>query len=199
MDENEYKTLRKNFHFNDVTLLYGITPRLGRHLAERFKGMCILETCTGAGFLTIELAKVAKKVITVDISQEALDQAKHNTTVEKVEFKITFLHGDILSQNILDQIPAIDGAILDPVWSHQDLSLTQMSPPAHLLFETIKMRTQNIALILPPNTDEKCLESFPEREQEILYLDGIPALMCLYFGHMRLSKKSEFHAPQNIP
>ena len=37
MDENEYKKLRKNFHFNNDTLLYGITPRLGQHLAERFK------------------------------------------------------------------------------------------------------------------------------------------------------------------
>lgn len=199
MDKKEYKKIGKNFHFSDDTLLYGITPRLGQHLAERFKAMCILETCTGAGFLTIELAKIAKKVITVDISQEALNQAKHNTKVENVESKITFLQGDILSQNILDQIPAVDGAILDPVWNHQNLNLAHMSPPAHLLYETIKIRTENIALILPPNTEEKSLEQFPEHEQELLYLDGMPALMCLYFGHLKCCKKSEFHAQKNIP
>lgn len=194
MDRKEYIKLGKNFHFNDDTLLYGITPRLGQHLAKRFKEMFILETCTGAGFLTIELAKVAKKVITVDINQEALNQAKHNTRVVNVDSKIIFLHGDILSQNIQDQIPAVDGAILDPVWNHQDLSLSQMSPPAHLLYETIKRKTENIALILPPSTDEKSLELFPENEQEILYLDGMPALMCLYFGHLKRCEKSEFHA-----
>jgi 16S rRNA G966 N2-methylase RsmD len=199
MDKKEYRKLGKNYNFNDNTLLYGITPRLGQHLAERFKEMCVLETCTGAGFLTIELAKVAKKVITVDISQEALDQAQYNATVENVESKITFLQGNILNQNILDKIPAVDGAILDPVWNHQDLNLTQMSPPAYLLYETIKRRTENIALILPPNTDEKSLERFPEYEQEILYLDGMPALMCLYFGHLKRCKKSEFHARENIP
>lgn len=194
MDKEEYKKIGKNLHFNDHTLLYGITPRLGKHLAERFKGMCILETCTGAGFLTIELAKVARKVITVDINVEALNQAKHNTQVENVDSKIIFLQGDVLSQNILGQIPVIEGAILDPVWNHPDLSLAHMSPPAQLLYETIKRKTENIALILPSSAEKKSLESFPEHEQELLYLDGIPALMCLYFGDLKCCKNSKYHA-----
>lgn len=194
MNKEEYKKIGKNFHFNDDTLLYGITPRLGKHLAERFKDMCILETCTGAGFLTTELAKIAKQVITVDINLEALNQAKHNTKVENVESKIIFLQGDILSREILDQIPAIDGAILDPVWNHPDFNLIHMSPPAYLLYETIKRKTENIALILPPSTEQKALEYFPEHEQEILYLDETPALMCLYFGHLKCCKNSKYHA-----
>lgn len=193
MDKKEYKKIGKNFHFNDDTLLYGITPRLGKHLAERFKDMCVLETCTGAGFLTIELAKVAKKVITVDINPEAQNQAKHNTKVENVDSKIIFLQGDILSQSILDQIPAIDGAILDPVWNHPDLNLASMSPPAYLLYETIRRKTENIALILPPSTKQTSLVHFPENEQEILYLDEKPALMCLYFGNLKCCNNSKYH------
>lgn len=156
--------------------------------------MCVLETCTGAGFLTIELAKVAKKVISVDISPEALNQAKHNTKVENIDSKIIFLQGDILSKNILDQIPPIDGAILDPVWNHPDLNLANMSPPAYLLYETIKRKTENIALILPPSIEQKSLVHFPENEQEILYLDEIPALMCLYFGNLKCCKNSKYHS-----
>ena len=86
-----------------------------------------------------------------------------------MDSKILFLKGDILSQTILDQIPVINGAILDPVWNHPDLDLDHMSPPAHLLYETIK-KIENIALILPPSTEQKSLVRFPEHEQEILYL-----------------------------
>jgi hypothetical protein len=133
-------------------------------------------------------------VITVDINPEALSQAKYNTKVENVESKIIFLQGDILSHSILDQIPAIDGAILDPVWNHPDLDLDHMSPPAYLLYETIKEKTKNIALILSPSTEQKSLERFPENEQEILYLDEIPALTCLYFGNLKYRKNSKYHA-----
>lgn len=34
MDKDELKRLNQNFQVVDETLLYGITPRLGSHLAE---------------------------------------------------------------------------------------------------------------------------------------------------------------------
>ena len=78
MDKKEFQKLNDNYHVNENTLLYGITPRLGSHIADRFRNLTVLETCGGAGFLTIELSKVAKKVLTIEINEEHQNQAKHN-------------------------------------------------------------------------------------------------------------------------
>ena len=91
MDKKEFDSLGKEFHVNKDTLLYGITPRLGSHFAERFKGLKVLETRTGAGFLTMEFAKVAEKATTIDINKDCINQAKHNAKIEGMESKITFL------------------------------------------------------------------------------------------------------------
>lgn len=196
MDKKEFDSLNKDLKIDSETLLYGITPRLGSHLAERFKGFVVLETCSGAGFLTIELAKVAKKVITVDINAKSLGYAQHNTRALGVEKIVEFIQGDILNENTLKKIPKIDAAILDPVWNDQILS--HMSPPATLLFETIKKRTQNIALILPPTTEKSSLDLFPHHELEMLYLDGELALLCLYFGKLARSQPSSFNAENRV-
>ena len=98
----------------------------------------------------------------------------------------------ILNEKILKRIPKVDAAILDPVWNDQILS--HMSPPATLLFETIKKKTQNIALILPPKTEKSSLDLFPQHELETLYLDGELALFCLYFGKLARSQQSSFSA-----
>ena len=38
----------------------GIDQRFTNHFAERFVGLNVLETCTGAGFTTLSLARTAK-------------------------------------------------------------------------------------------------------------------------------------------
>jgi protein-L-isoaspartate O-methyltransferase len=59
----------------------GIDHRLASHIAERFDNVTVLETCTGAGFTTIALARVAKHVLTVEINPAHQDQARHNVTL----------------------------------------------------------------------------------------------------------------------
>ncbi|NGX54296.1 MAG: 50S ribosomal protein L3 glutamine methyltransferase [Chlamydiae bacterium] len=192
MDRKELLKLNSTFDVNEETLLYGITPRLGSHIAKRFKLMTVLETCSGAGFLTIELAKVAKKVIAVDVNADFLKQAGHNTSLEGIQDKIDFLHGDILSPIVLKKIIGVDAAILDPVWNDQ--TLAGMSPPADQLFQVVSKKTPNIALILPPSIDKTSLNQFPPYELGKLYQDGELALFCLYFGTLKHEEESEFRA-----
>ena len=54
---------------DERTFIMGIDQRFTRHFAERFIDLNILETCTGAGFTTISLARTAKHVITVEIDE----------------------------------------------------------------------------------------------------------------------------------
>lgn len=191
MDKNELKKLNHEYLTNENTLLYGISPRLGSHIAAKFKNLTVLETCGGAGFLTMELAKVARKVISVDISGEHQSQAKYNTATAGVHENIFFITGDIQDEKVLTQLPDFDAAILDPAWN--DRIISNMSPPADQLFQVIYQRTKNIALILPPET-EAFLSQFPSHELEKLYLDGELSLICLYFGILAKSKTSKFEA-----
>jgi hypothetical protein len=50
-----------NYIADAHTFKMGIDRRFTEHFATRFKNMTVLETCTGAGFSTISLAKYAKK------------------------------------------------------------------------------------------------------------------------------------------
>ena len=106
----------------------------------------VLECCTGAGFLTIELAKTARHVVTVEIEDSYLRAAQHNVRLAGVK-NVTFLHGDVLDPQTLSKIPKLDAAILDPVWGN---TLEQMSPPPDRLIRIVQLHTRNIALILPP-------------------------------------------------
>jgi tRNA1(Val) A37 N6-methylase TrmN6 len=60
------------------TFTMGIDRRFTAEMATRFCRRRVLETCTGAGFTTIALARVAAHVVTVEIEPAHQVQAKHN-------------------------------------------------------------------------------------------------------------------------
>jgi tRNA G10 N-methylase Trm11 len=189
MKRAEFEKLDKRYLVPGKGLLYAISPRLARHFAQRFQGKTVLECCTGAGFLTIELAKVARHVFTVDIDEPSLRAAQHNVSVADVEGNVTFIQGDVLHPQTLSTILKVDAAILDPVWGKTPQDMT---PPADRLVTIIRGFTPNIALILPPYTDQRSIDSFFPDEVEKLYLDGAPALICLYMGALSKQVTSEF-------
>jgi len=57
---------------NEHTFILGSDHQFASHFAKRFVGMQVLETCTGAGFTTIPLARRAKHVYTVEINQKCI-------------------------------------------------------------------------------------------------------------------------------
>ncbi len=59
-------------------------------------GRTVLDCCTHTGAFALNLAKAgAKKVCAVDISQDALDQAKHNAVLNGLENRIEFQKADL--------------------------------------------------------------------------------------------------------
>lgn len=183
-DENTYKM--------------GIDIRFTSHIAERFQGLHVLETCTGAGFSTISIAKAAASVRTIEIDQTHQQQARSN--VDRAGFlkKVQFIHGDCLDVGMLKSIGPIDAVYLDPDWAETAAKVIgfvnlKMRPPADTLFEFYYQRTGNIALILPPSIAVDDLAILPEHEREKLFMDGRHELYCLYFGDLiRTQGESEF-------
>ncbi len=178
---------------DEHTFVMGIDPRFTAHIAERFRGRTALETCSGAGFTTIALARAAAHVITVEIEAVHQAQAQHNIARAGLLDRVTFVLGDVLDERIWDGLPPVDAAFLDPDWAitgprhvHRFLGSTTR-PPADALLERVLRATPNAALVLPPQLDPREFAALPPHERQKLYLGGSHELYCLYFGALARS------------
>ena len=189
-----------DFVADETTFTMGIDRRFTAHIAERFMGRRVLETCTGAGFTTIALARAAAHVTTVEIDPSRLAQARKNVSRAGLSDNVDFISGDILNEALLARLPAIDAAFLDPDWAAAGpdhvfrFRDSNTQPPADRLLERALRLTANTALVLPPLLEVPELHGLPENERESLYMDGNHELYCLYFGGLaRTLGETEYH------
>jgi hypothetical protein len=175
---------------DEHTFVLGSDHRFGIHFAERYYGRTILETCTGAGFITIQLAKTAKHVYTVEINPAHQKQAIANLEIAGLSDRVTFIEGSILDQTILNCLPEINGAFIDPDWAvngpdHDYCFInSNTQPAADALLERILTITPNVAMVLPPATPTEEFGGLPDHEIERLYIGKSLELLCLYFGEL---------------
>ena len=168
----------------------GIDQRITRHFAERFAGLNVLETCTGAGFSTIALARTARHVITVEIDESIRKKAISNVKKAGLSAKVTFLLGSILEAKTLKKIPKVDAAFIDPDWAVTGpdhiyrFQQSNTQPPADLVLRNMLNMTDNVAIVLPPFIPVEEFEGLPEHELEKIYLGDSHELFCLYFGDL---------------
>jgi len=181
----------------------GIDQRLTRHFAERFIGLTALETCTGAGFTTISLARTAKHVITVEIDESIQKKAISNIKKAGLSAKVSFLLGSILETEIIKRIPKVDAVFIDPDWAVTGpdhiyrFQQSNTQPPADLVLRNMLKLTDNVAIVLPPFIPVEEFEGLPKHELEKIYLGESHELYCLYFGDLiRSSGKSEFRVTE---
>jgi hypothetical protein len=168
----------------------GIDRRFAAEIAERLRNRRILETCTGGGFTTIELARVAAHVFTVEIDTAHQAQAKQNVAMAGLLDHVTFVLGDIMLDDTWKALSDIDAAFLDPDWAvtgpghiHR-FRRSSTRPPADELLDRVFRATRNVALVLPPTLDTHELDGLPSNERQKLYMDGNHELYCLYFGDL---------------
>lgn len=174
----------------ETTYRLGIDARITERIAERFHNRIVFESCTGAGFTTIALAKAAKRVVTVELQIEHQEQARKNLAKAHVLDRVELILGDCLSNVVLNQVGDINAAFLDPDWALGGprhvcrFRSSNMQPPADSLLEAILKLTADVALILPPFINLNELEGLPQHELQAIYLEQEHALYCLYFGQL---------------
>jgi len=172
------------------TFKMGIDFRLAKVIVERFAGRRVLETCTGAGFTTIALARRAAHVVSVEIDSDHQRQARTNLEHAGLLDRVTLVGGDVLSELVLSTLPPVDSAFLDPDWADDSAGHvyrfrdSNMRPPADRLLARVRKLTRDVALVLPPSLDPRELDGLPIHEHRKLFLDGGHALDCLYFGRL---------------
>ena len=179
-----------HYFADDYSYIMGIDKRFTNHLSQRFYNKVVLESCSGAGFSTIVLAKYAKHVYSIEIDDARLAQAKKNAQIAGVESKITFIRGDVTSPKILDMIHGVDAAFIDPDWALRGNNHifrfinSNTQPPSDILLDLIHKKTPNITLVQPPYIDKNEFYELASYECEYLYLNGKHELYCLHFGDL---------------
>lgn len=182
------------------TFIMGIDQCFTKHFAERFIDLTVLETCTGAGFTTLSLARTAKHVYTVENDEENQKKAINNIEKAGLSSNVTFIFGSILEPEILKGLPMVDAVFIDPDWAvtgpdHEYLfQQSNTQPPADVVLGNMLKITDNVAIVLPPFIKTEEFEGLPKHECEKLYLGESHELYCLYFGKLkRLVSETEFH------
>lgn len=184
------KKFGNDYTADERTFKMGIDQRFTAHFAKRFRGLKVLETCTGAGFTTISLARTASHVFTVEIDQAHQNQAISNVEKAGLTTKVSFIHGSILDQGLLDSLPSVNAVFIDPDWADTDpdhiyrFINSNTRPPADIVLNKIFELTKNVAIVLPPLLDVQELDRLPGHEIEKLYLGESHELFCLYFGEL---------------
>ncbi len=186
---------------DERSFIMGIDQRFTEYFSERFKRLNVLETCTGDGFTTISLARVAKHVYSIEIDQAIQKDAISNIEKAGLLTQVTFIQGNILDQSLLENLPSVDAAFIDPDWAVTGpkhvyrFKHSNTQPPSDTVLNNILKITQNVAIVLPPYIDVQELKGLPEHEQESLYLGESHELFCLYFGKLiRSLGETKYHA-----
>lgn len=187
---NKYLANKDSYHM-------GIHHSLGEAIAKRFGGQKIcLDSCSGAGFMALMLAKYVDMVISLDVNQEHIQQAKENSKIAGVEHKIRFIDEDVI--NAIESLD-FEAAFLDPDWAkpgdekgNHVSELSEMNPPADILLAKVFKKTQNVCLRLPKSFNLEKLSNLPLHEVEAVYLENELKFYCIYFGClMKIEGNSE--------
>ena len=183
----------------DATYRMGLDARFASHIADRFTGRVVLETCTGGGFTTIALARRAAHVFSVEIDPERQKEAMRNAAIAGVGDHVTFIRSDIFDVKIDSLAKRIDAALIDPDWSDTGSNHvyrfldSNTQPPSDWILEYLGDYTENITLVQPPFVDKREFEQLLPHELESLYMSGKQELFCLYFGELRrMTGNTEF-------
>ena len=184
------KKFGDDYTADERTFIMGIDERFTSHFAKRFSGRCVLETCSGAGFTTISLARTAARVTTVEIHGPTREKAIQNVHRAGLSERVSFVSGDIMNPETIETLPMIDAVFMDPDWAvtgpeHMYRFLgSNTQPPADALLDKMLSITQNVAMVLPPFIDTREFEALPPHELERLFLGDSHELFCLYFGDL---------------
>jgi len=184
------RKLGGDYAANDRTFKMGIDQRFTSHIAERYSGRTVLETCTGGGFTTISLARTARHVFTIEIDPAIQAQARLNLERAGLLENVTFLGGNALDRDLLSHVGPVDSALLDPDWAVTGpehvfrFQRSNTRPPADELLERVFSLTGNVGLVLPPLVDSREFSGLPQHELQAMYMGESHELYVLFFGDL---------------
>jgi len=166
------------------------TPEVvGRYRAGRLKCDVLADISCGIGGQAVCFAKECGSVYGVDIDGERLECARRNAGVYGVD-NITFIKGDALSPQVVEQVADADIIFSDPARpAKEDVRQTDsLRPGIPMVIEAYRDVTDSFAFEAPPQMPPERIDL--DCEREYLGVDGQLNRLTLYFGPLKRCGRS---------
>jgi len=171
------------------------TPEVvARYRAGRLKCSVLADISCGIGGQAVCFAKECGSVYGIDIDGERLDCARSNAGVYGVD-NITFIEGDALSPQVVEQVADADVIFSDPARpAEEDVRQTDsLRPGIPMVLEAYRDVTGSFAFEAPPQMPPERIDF--DCEREYLSVDGQLNRLTLYFGPLKRCERSAVVLP----
>lgn len=194
-------TRKRNFEkklFSDEDGLRFATPwPVAAYRAKRLKCSSLADISCGIGGQTLYFAKECETVYAIEIEPAKIELARKNCRLFGLD-NVEFICGDALSEDVLEQIPAVDVVFSDPAraTTEDKRDIYNLTPHIPDVLTAYSEKTSNFVFEAPPQLP-------PERipfdcELEYLSLDGELNRLDLYFGRLKTCSRSALALPGSI-
>ncbi|KAF5418099.1 MAG: tRNA/tmRNA/rRNA uracil-C5-methylase, TrmA/RlmC/RlmD family [Candidatus Methanocomedens sp.] len=166
------------------------TPEVvASYRAGRLKCSVLADISCGIGGQAVCFAKECGSVYGIDIDGERLECARRNAGVYGVD-NITFIEGDALSPQVVEQVADADVIFSDPARpAEEDVRQTDsLRPGIPMVMEAYRDVTDSFAFEAPPQMPPRRIDF--DCEREYLSVDGQLNRLTLYFGPLKRCERS---------
>ncbi|MBQ3620755.1 MAG: class I SAM-dependent methyltransferase [Methanosarcinaceae archaeon] len=163
--------------------------------ASRLKCRTIADISCGIGGQTIYFAKMCEHVYAVEIDPKKIEYAKENCRKHGLT-NVTFICGDALSPEVIEQIPPVDIVFSDPARPpEEDERRTDcLRPGIPDVMKAYAHLTENFAFEAPPQMPPERIDM--DCEKEYISLNGQLNRLTLYFGKIKQFERIAVSLPE---
>ncbi|HIP89280.1 MAG TPA: methyltransferase [Thermococcus paralvinellae] len=178
-------------------LRYATHEVVAEYRARRVKPESIADVSCGIGIQLIFFAKYAREAYAIDIDERKLSYAMKNAEKYGVKEKIKFIHGDSLSEEVINQVNA-EVIFSDPARPPEmpERRLEDLLPSPLKIYEAYKHKTDAFIFDLPPQIRRKKVPWKGEFEYIDLY--GQLNRLTFYFEPLAKAERSAVLLPRGV-
>ncbi|AIF70191.1 methyltransferase [Palaeococcus pacificus DY20341] len=178
-------------------LRYATHEVVADYRAKRLKPKSIADVSCGIGIQLIFYAKYAEEAYAIDIDERKLFYAMKNAEKYGVKDRITFIRGDSLSEEVVNQVDA-DIIFSDPARPPEmpERRLEDLLPSPLAVYDAYKHKTDSFIFDLPPQIRR---ERIPWKgEFEYIDLYGKLNRLTFYFEPLAKAERSAVLLPKGV-
>jgi tRNA1Val (adenine37-N6)-methyltransferase len=154
---------------------FGVDAVLLANFARVKKGMKVIDLCTGTGIIPFIIAGKtdAASIAGVEIQEDMVEMAERSTIFNKLEDRISFIHGDLKDKELLKNIPRADVVTVNPPYKLQSAGILNPDDKFAIARHEICCKLEDViiaARILLKDNGRLYMVHRPERLADIVCL-----------------------------
>lgn len=104
---------------------FGVDAVLLANFAKIKRGMRVIDLCTGTGIIPFILAgkTEASSIVGIEIQEDMVEMANRSTVFNRLQDRISFIHGDLKNKELLKNIPKAEVVTVNPPYKLQSAGI----------------------------------------------------------------------------